>query len=70
MTSSYLLLDENLCFLNKGLGKPTRSILEISITEALKNVYWDKEGFQKRGKVYKWFKSNASERPTHPELEW
>ena len=70
MASSYLLLDENLCFLNKGLGKPTRSILEIGVTEALKDVYWDEEGFQKRGGVYKWSKSNASERPAHPELEW
>lgn len=39
MASSYLLLDENLCFLYKGLGKPTRSILEIGVTEALKDVY-------------------------------
>ena len=70
MASSYLLLDENLCFLNKGLGKPTRSILEIGVTEALKDVYWDEEGFQKRGGVYKWSKSAASECPDQPELEW
>ncbi|KAL2057376.1 hypothetical protein ABVK25_002429 [Lepraria finkii] len=70
MASSYLLLDENLCFLNKGVAKPTRSILDIGVAEALTDVYWDEEGFQKRGGVYQWSKPDASERPAHPELEW
>ena len=67
MASSYLLLDENLRFLNKGVGRPTRSILDIGVTEALKDVHWDGKGFQMRGGVYKWSKL---ERSLHQELEW
>ena len=70
MASSYLLLDENLCFLNKGVGKPTRSILEIGVAKALEDVYWDEDGFHKRGGIYEWSRSEKPEEPTHPELEW
>lgn len=49
MTSSYLLLDEYLRFLNKGVGKPTKSILEIGVAAALEDVYWDEDAFEKRG---------------------
>lgn len=42
MASSYLLLDECLCFLNKGVGKPTKSILAIEVAAALKDMYWMK----------------------------
>ena len=38
MASSYLLLDEYLQFLNKGVGKPTRSFLEIGVRAALEDV--------------------------------
>lgn len=71
MASSYLLLDENLCFLNKGVAEPTRSILEVGVAEALKDVYWDEEGFHKRGGVYDWSKKDEAEQhSTSPELEW
>lgn len=63
MASSYLLLDEYLRFLNKGIGKPTQSILEIGVDAALENVYWDEDGFEKRGGVYEWTKSEQ-------ELDW
>ena len=43
MASFYLLLDEYLRFLNKGVGKPTKSILEVGIATALKDVYWDED---------------------------
>ncbi|KAL8794950.1 MAG: hypothetical protein Q9195_002532 [Heterodermia aff. obscurata] len=56
MASSYLLLDEYLCFLNKGVGEKTRSILEVGVEEALRDVYWDEEGFTERGGVYQWTK--------------
>ena len=46
MASSYLLLDEYLRFLNKGVGKPTKSILEIGVAAALKDVYWDEDGLR------------------------
>lgn len=60
MASSYLLLDEYLCFLNKGVGKPTQSILEIGVDAALENVYWDEDGFKKRGGIYEWTKSQQN----------
>ena len=63
MASSYLLLDEYLRFLNKGVGKPTQSILEIGVDAALENVYWDEDGFEKRGGVYEWTKSEQ-------DLDW
>ena len=49
MKSSYLLLDEYLCFLNKGVKGKTKSILEVGVQEAMKDVYWDEEGFEERG---------------------
>ena len=59
MASSYLLLDEYLRFLNKGVAEPTKSILEIGVAQALKDVYWDEEGFDKRGGIYDWSKSTS-----------
>ena len=70
MASSYLLLDENMCFLNKGVGKPTKSILEIGVSAALKDVYWDEDGFEMRGGIYKWSKSGLSGEPHKPDLDW
>ena len=59
MASSYLLLDEYLRFLNKGVAKPTKSILEVGVEAALKDVYWDEKGFEKRGGVYDWTKEEC-----------
>lgn len=56
MKSSYLLLDEYLCFLNKGVKGKTESILDIGVEEAMKGVYWDEEGFWERGGEYDWSK--------------
>ena len=60
MASSYLLLDEYLCFLNKGLKPKTKSILEVGVEEAMKGVYWDVEGFDERGGEYEWTKPTKS----------
>lgn len=65
MASSYLLLDEYLRFLNKGVGKPTESILEVGVDAALENVYWDEEGFEERGGFYEWSKTEMD-----PDLSW
>ena len=70
MASSYLLLDEYLRFLNKGVGKPTKSILEIGVAAALKDVYWDEDGFEMRGGIYEWSKSDCSGEPPKPDLDW
>lgn len=68
IASSYLLLDEYLHFLNKGVGKPTKSILEIRVAAALKDVYWDEDGFEMRGGIYEWSKSDCSGEPPKPDL--
>ncbi len=54
MRSSYLLLDEYLCFLNKGVKGKTGSVLEVGVEEAMRDVYWDEEGFEERGGRYEW----------------
>lgn len=69
MASSYLLLDEYMRFLNKGVKEPTKSILEVGVDEALKGVYWDEEGFQERGGVYEWSKAEEEHR-MDPRLEF
>ncbi|KAI1760119.1 hypothetical protein GGR53DRAFT_510978 [Hypoxylon sp. FL1150] len=58
MASSYLLLDEYLCFLDKGSGteKQSRSILDVGVQKALSEVRWDQEAFNERGGVYEWSK--------------
>ncbi len=70
MASSYLLLDEYLRFLNKGVGKPTKSILEIGVAAALKDVYWDEGGFEMRGGIYEWSKPNCLGESPKPDLDW
>lgn len=47
MASSYLILDEYLCFLDKGSGKErqSRSILEVGVAQALEEVRFDQEAF-------------------------
>ena len=61
MASSYLLLDEYLRFLNKGVKDPMKSILEIGVEEAMKDVYWDERAFNERGGVYQWSKRGHDE---------
>ncbi|KAI1208193.1 uncharacterized protein F4807DRAFT_155716 [Annulohypoxylon truncatum] len=58
MASSYLILDEYLCFLDKGAGveKQSRSILEVGVQRALSEVRWDQEAFNQRGGLYEWTK--------------
>ena len=62
MASSYLILDEYLCFLDKGDGKEKQSscILEVGVGQALKEVYWDENAFKVRGGVYNWSKKLSS----------
>ncbi|CAF9938061.1 MAG: hypothetical protein HETSPECPRED_000755 [Heterodermia speciosa] len=78
MRSSYLLLDEELCFLNKGVGGKTGCVLEVGVEEALRGVYWDEEGFGERGGVYEWTKPGGEgegcecggEEGAKGELDW
>ncbi|KAI1750652.1 hypothetical protein F4782DRAFT_548592 [Xylaria castorea] len=58
MASSYLILDEYLCFLDKGAGdeKQSRSILEVGVLRALSEIHWDEKAFKQRGGMYEWTK--------------
>ncbi|KAL8657749.1 MAG: hypothetical protein Q9226_001621 [Calogaya cf. arnoldii] len=61
MKSSYLILDEYMRFLNKGVKEPIKSILEIGVPAAMNNVYWDDESFTRRGGEYDWQKEEKKE---------
>jgi radical S-adenosyl methionine domain-containing protein 2 len=78
MASSYLLLDEYMCFLDKGEGMMTKSesLLDVGVKTAMKQVIWDKESFQDRGGIYDWSRpevqaeSGCNSGPEKKELEW
>ena len=70
MRSSYLLLDEYMRFLNKGVKEPTKSILEIGVEAALEDVDWDEDGFNERGGVYDWTRPAEPEREVDPRLDF
>jgi radical S-adenosyl methionine domain-containing protein 2 len=75
MASSYLILDEYLCFLDKGSGreKQSRSILDVGVAEALEEINFDKEAFVKRGGLYAWSKEvdeGGCGSAESKELEW
>jgi len=78
MASSYLLLDENMCFLDKGEGMITKSqsILEVGVKEAMKQVVWDKASFVERGGIYDWSRPEMLQQggcgggAGQKELEW
>ncbi|KAL8886015.1 MAG: hypothetical protein Q9215_006214 [Flavoplaca cf. flavocitrina] len=60
MKSSYLILDENMRFLNKGVKEPTKSILEIGVPAVMNDVYWDEASFARRGGEYEWQKEDTA----------
>lgn len=77
MESSYLLLDEYMCFLDKGEGMMTKSesILQVGVKEAMKQVVWDKKSFVERGGIYDWrssdmLQSGCSGDGSKKGLEW
>lgn len=58
-----------------SVKEPTASILEIGVAAALKDVYWDKKNFNKRGGVYDWTRSSAvqqkeEKKKGNPEYEF
>ena len=79
MASSYLLLDEDMCFLDKGEGmmKKSQSILEVGVKEAMKQVIWDTKSFRSRGGIYDWGRTEieksgtgCGDRLRTKEMEW
>jgi radical S-adenosyl methionine domain-containing protein 2 len=74
MASSYLILDEYMCFLDKGKGKEkqSQSILEVGVARALQDIHFDKAAFIRRGGEYDWSKENEEGCGTKglEELAW
>ena len=70
MNSSYLLLDEYMRFLNKNVGEPSKSILEVGVAAALKDVYWDEESFKQRGGIYDWTRQRPTEHQSSSQYDW
>jgi len=62
MASSYLILDEYLCFLDKGNGmeKQSSSILDVGVDRALAEVKWDRQAFVERGGLYEWSRDSGA----------
>jgi radical S-adenosyl methionine domain-containing protein 2 len=56
MTSTYLLLDEYMCFLDKDEGMLTqsKSILSVGVKKAMEQIVWNKKSFVNRDDIYDW----------------
>lgn len=56
MRDSYLLLDEEMRFLDCSSGGkiPSKSILDVGVASAIEHSGFDKEMFKSRGGVYDW----------------
>ena len=52
MRDSYLILDEYLCFLTGGEKRPSQSILDVGVAEALKGAQFDRRMFEQRDGSY------------------
>ncbi|KAL6071303.1 Radical S-adenosyl methionine domain-containing protein 2 [Balamuthia mandrillaris] len=63
MQNSYLLLDEQMRFLNcsDGAKVPSQSIFEVGVEAALKQAGFDEPMFVKRGGIYEWTKPLTAE---------
>ena len=75
MASSYLILDEYLCFLDKGSGRErqSKSILDVGVAKALDEIKFDRDAFVNRGGLYAWSKEVEEEScgsAEAKELEW
>ncbi|KAI0313698.1 hypothetical protein OF83DRAFT_1140203 [Amylostereum chailletii] len=70
MESSYLLLDEEMRFLNcKGGTKiPGMSIFAVGVDQALQEAGWEPETFVERGGIYDWSKAPSETDPG--TLDW
>lgn len=57
MARSYLILDEYMRFLNRDGRQPSSCILDVGVSAALAQVYWDQDSFVERGGIYDWSKA-------------
>ena len=46
-------------FIDKDGNKLTKSILDVGVEAATKEIKWDVDAFQERGGVYEWTKENG-----------
>ncbi|VEU35606.1 unnamed protein product [Pseudo-nitzschia multistriata] len=69
MQNSYLLLDEDLRFLDCSAGGkvPSASILEVGVETALRQAGFDADMFRQRGGVFEWTRDRSGDAP-RPEL--
>jgi radical S-adenosyl methionine domain-containing protein 2 len=76
MKGSYLILDENMRFLDKGDGeeKASESILDVGVRKAMTQVRWERNAFVERGGFYDWTKASdagcGSSGDKAKELKW
>jgi len=72
MRNSYLILDEEMRFLNcSNNGKvPSRSILEVGVFEALKCSGFDEKTFFSRNAIYDWNKPGGCSIEIDKNLDW
>ena len=70
MQNSYLLLDEDLCFLDCSDGGkvPSASILDVGVETALNQAGFDFDMFHKRGGIFEWTRDRSRDEheDTHP----
>jgi len=66
MKDSYLLLDEDMRFLNSSSGGkvPGRSILEVGVDAALQDAGFDEDAFLDRGGIFNWSREDQG------QLDW
>ena len=62
MQNSYLLLDENMCFLNCANGGkvPSESILDVGVLRALSQAGFDHYSFEARGGIFAWHRPRTA----------
>lgn len=69
MRSSYLILDEQMRFLDcsGGAKVPGPSLLEVGVEAAMRSCHFDNEAFVRRDGIYDWSRSSC---PPDKDLEW
>lgn len=68
MAESYLLLDEYMRFLQPRDKKPSKSILEVGVRRALRQIEWSPQAFLDRDGIYDWQGYFASEGKTKIDI--
>jgi len=70
MAKSYLILDEDMRFLDRDGRQPSASILDVDVEKALASVFWDERAFEARGGLYDWSRESESCVVAREKLDW